>query len=169
MIQFTAEIEKFGKMGEKTGWSYVFIPSTLAQQIKPDCKKSFRLKGKIDEVEFRGKAMVPMGKGDFIFTLNDVLRKKLKKDVGAKVLLSVEEDCNFKIEIPEDLALCLLDEKHLMSNFLTMPVSHQNYYINWINQAKTESIRTKRITMTIIAMDKQQDFGTMIRESKKKQ
>jgi len=168
MIHFKAEIERFDSMGEKTGWSYVFIPANLANQIKPDCKVSFRVKGKIDQVEVLGMAVMPMGEGDFILALKGELRKKLKKEAGALVELSLEEDKDFKIEMPEDLEMCLSDEEHLMSNFLKQPKSHQNYYVNWINQAKTETTRTKRLAMTVTAMHKKQDFGTMMRESKSK-
>ncbi|MBC6112140.1 YdeI/OmpD-associated family protein [Pedobacter fastidiosus] len=169
MIQFKAEIERFENMGEKTGWSYVFIPAILANQIKSDCKVSFRVKGKIDQVEVLGMAVMPMGEGDFILALKGGLRKKLRKEAGASVELFLEEDKDFKIEMPEDLEMCLSEEQHLMSNFLKQPKSHQNYYINWINQAKTEATRTKRLVMTVTAMDKQQDFGAMIRENKSKE
>ena len=168
MVHFKAEIEKFDQAGEKTGWSYIFISSALANQLKKDCKRSFRLKGKIDDVEIAGLATTPIGDGDFILALKASLRKQLRKEVGATLSVSLEEDVDFKIEMPEDLALCLQEETHLMQNFLCQAKSHQNYYINWINQAKTEVTRTKRIVMTVIAMDKNQDFGTMIRESKGK-
>ncbi|TDG36614.1 DUF1905 domain-containing protein [Pedobacter changchengzhani] len=168
MISFKAEIEKFGQAGEKTGWSYVFIPSALANQLKKDCKKSFRVKGKIDALEVAGLATTPMGNGDFILALKTELRKKLRKEAGGSLLLFLEEDINFKIEMPDDLEICLREESHLMQNFIGQPKSYQNYYINWINQAKTETTRTKRIVMTVIAMDKKQDFGTMMRESKEK-
>ncbi|MCZ4244015.1 YdeI/OmpD-associated family protein [Pedobacter punctiformis] len=168
MIYFKAEIERFESMGEKTGWSYVFIPSAIASQIKANCKVSFRVKGKIDQLEVSGMATMPMGEGDFIIALKGEIRKKLKKEAGANVELHLEEDKDFKIEMPEDLEICLLEETHLMANFLKQAKSHQNYYINWINQAKTETTRTKRITMTVTAMDKQQDFGAMMRESKGK-
>lgn len=166
MISFKAEIERFETMGEKTGWSYVFLPVNLANEIKPGCKRSFRVKGKIDAVEIAGVATIPMGEGDFIIALKGELRKKLRKEEGASVELYLEEDKNFKIEMPEDLEICLSEEEHLIQNFLKQPKSHQNYYINWINQAKTEATRTKRLVMTVTAMDKKQDFGTMIRESK---
>jgi len=166
MIHFKAEIERFETMGEKTGWSYVFIHAALASEMKPGCKKSFRVKGKIDQLEVSGLATMPMGEGDFIIALKGELRKKLKKEAGATVELYLEEDKNFKIEMPEDLEICLSEEEHLMRNFLKQPKSHQNYYINWINQTKTEPTRTKRIVMTVKAMDKGQDFGTMMRESK---
>lgn len=166
MIHFKTEIERFEAMGEKTGWSYVFISAALASEMKPGCKKSFRVKGKIDQVEVAGLATIPMGEGDFIIALKGELRKKLKKEAGAAIELYLEEDKDFKIEMPEDLEICLSEEEHLIRNFLKQPKSHQNYYINWINQAKTEATRTKRLTMTVKAMDKGQDFGAMMRESK---
>lgn len=168
MIYFKAEIERFQAMGEKTGWSYVFLPAALANEIKADCKKSFRVKGKIDSIEVSGIATIPMGEGNFIIALKAELRKKLCKEEGASVELYLEEDKDFKVEMPEDLEICLSEEEFLMENFLKQPKSHQNYFIRWINEAKTEVTRTKRLVMTVEAMIKQQDFGAMIRESQGK-
>jgi len=166
MVHFKAEIEQFESMGEKTGWRYVFLPAGLANQIKLDCKKSFRVKGKIDAVDIEGLATIPMGEGDFIIALKADLRKKLRKEAGATVELYLEEDKGFKVEMPEDLEICLSEEEHLMANFLKQPKSHQNYFINWINSAKTEATRTKRLVMTVTAMDQMQGFGTMMRTAK---
>lgn len=166
MVVFKAEIERFEKMGEKTGWTYVSVPAHTAQLIKPDCKKSYRVKGKLDSVAIAGVAMVPMGEGDFIIALKSSLRKELKKQEGAILELTLEEDKDFKIDMPADLEICLSEEEHLMENFLKMPKSHQNYYINWLNAAKTEQTRTKRLTQTVVAMDKKMQFGEMIRANK---
>ena len=166
MITFKAEIERFAEMGEKTGWSYVFIPSAIANEIKPDCKKSFRVKGRIDDVEIGGVATVPMGEGDFIIALKATLRKQLRKEKGAIVELELEEDKDFKIEIPEDLELCLSDEPHLMEGFMKLPMSHRNWYINWLNSAKTEPTRTKRLVKIVSAMDRGMTFSEMMREGK---
>lgn len=168
MITFKVEIERFNDMGEKTGWTYVFIPLDIANQIKADCRKSYRVKGRLDQVEIEGMSMVPMGEGNFIIALNGALRKKLKKDKGAVLELSLSEDVTFKIEMPEDLEMCLSDEDHLMGNFLKQPKSHQNHYINWLNTAKTEITRTKRIVKIVSAMDKNWDFGTMMRDGKER-
>ena len=168
MITFKAEIERFHDMGEKTGWTYVFIPLAIANQIKSDCRKSFRVKGYLDQVAIEGVSMVPMGEGNFIIALNGALRKKLRKEKGAVLELSLTEDTTFKIEMPEDLEICLSDEAHLMQNFLKQPKSHQNYYINWLNTAKTETTRTKRIVKIISAMDQGWDFGTMMRDGKER-
>lgn len=168
MVTFKAEIEKFAEMGEKTGWSYIFIPQAVAAQIKADCKKSFRVKGKIDQTSIEGMATVPMGEGDFILALKASLRKQLHKEAGAAVSIELEEDKDFKIEIPEDLELCLSDEAHLMARFLKLPKSHQNWYINWLNGAKTEPTRTKRLVRIVSAMDREMTFAEMMREGKDK-
>jgi hypothetical protein len=166
MVSFKAEIERFASMGEKTGWTYVFIPQAIALQIKPDCRKSFRVKGKLDNVPVEGMAFVPMGEGDFILALNGSLRKQLKKEEGDALNLELEEDKEFKIEMPHDLELCLSDEKHFIENFLKMPKSHQNYFINWLNTAKTDKTRTKRLAQIVMAMDKKMNFGEMIRAAR---
>lgn len=168
MIVFEAEIERYEKMGEKTGWTFVFIPMEIANQIKPDTKKSYRVKGKLDEIKVQGLAFTPMGEGNFILALKASLRKELKKEEGAILQLALEEDKDFKIEMPEDLELCLMEERHCIDNFLKLPKSHQNYYINWLNSAKTEPTRTKRLTQIVIAMDKRMDFGEMMRSNKEK-
>lgn len=166
MITFKAEMERFNEMGEKTGWTFVRIPQAIANQIKADCRKSFRVKGKLDHLEIEGMSFVPMGEGNFIMAINGRLRKELKKEEGAVVELSLQEDTTFKIEMPQDLEICLADEPHLLKNFLKQPKSHQNYYINWLNSAKTEPTRTKRIVKIVTAMDKAWDFGTMMRDGK---
>jgi hypothetical protein len=166
MVTFTAEIEKFEQMGEKTGWTYVFIPKEIAHQIKPGCKKSFRVKGRLDNIAIHGLALTPMGEGDFILALKTALRKQLKKEQGAVLSLELADDHDFKIEMPQELDLCLSDDPGLMEQFLSMPKSHQNYYINWFNAAKTEKTRVKRLTMIVNAMEQRLDFGEMIRAAK---
>ena len=66
MITFITTIQKFEKQGEKTGWTYIEIPEAIATQLLPDNKKSFRVKGKLDNFEINGVALLPMGLGNFI-------------------------------------------------------------------------------------------------------
>lgn len=166
MVNFKAEIEKFDAMGEKTGWSYIFVPQAIANQIKPNEKRSFRVKGTLDNVAVSGIGLLPMGEGDFIIALKTSLRKQLKKEAGAVVELKLSFDADFKIEMPDDLEICLADEEALLQQFLSMAKSHQNYFINWLNTAKTEATRTKRIVMIVNAMAKKYNFAEMIRATK---
>ena len=44
MVQFTTTIKQFDKQGEKTGWTYIEIPSDIAEKLMPG--KQERLSGK---------------------------------------------------------------------------------------------------------------------------
>lgn len=166
MISFKAEIERFDANGEKTGWSYVYIPQDIAEKVKADNRREIRVRGMIDEVPINGLCMMPVKGEGFILPLNKPLRKMLRKEQGAVVNLTLEHDADFKIEIPDDLELCLADEPELLEQFMARPKSHRNYFINWLNSAKTEPTRTKRLVMIVNAMANQWDFGLMIRNGK---
>jgi hypothetical protein len=167
MISFQAEIERFETRGEKTGWSYVFIPAALANQLNPGCKKSYRIKGSLDNIAIEGLALTPMGEGDFILALKGALRKQLKKEAGAPLSVTLELHQDFKNEMPTEMELCLMEDPAHMQQFLSMPGSYQNYYINWFKSAKTETTKVKRLTMIVDAMARRLDFGQMIREQKR--
>ncbi|QEK51671.1 DUF1905 domain-containing protein [Pedobacter aquae] len=155
-------------MGEKTGWTYIDIPSHIAADLKPSCKVSFRVRGEIDNYNFNGLALLPVGDGDFILPLKQAIRKDIAKGPGAMVKLTLEEDVDFKVELPEDLEACLAEQDELMDNFMKLSKSHRNYFINWINKAKTDITRVKRLTQTLQAMEYDMDFGTMIRTNRTK-
>ena len=162
MIRFNTTIQQFQEMGEKTGWSYIRIPAALAQQLKPDNKKSFRVKGKLDDYSISGVALLPMGEGDFIMALKADIRKKLRKQKGDKLAVQLEVDTK-KIEPPKDLLDCLADEPKALEYFKSLPKSHQNYFGNWIKSAKTAPTRASRIARVVDAMLKKWDYGEMIR------
>src|SRR6202051_1857722 len=92
MVQFTTVIQQFAEQGEKTGWSYVTIPSDIAEQLKPGFKKSFRVKGKLDAYSITQQALLPMGNGEFILPLKAELRKAIHKNKGAMLKISLTED-----------------------------------------------------------------------------
>lgn len=166
MITYRCEIEQFEEKGEKTGWQYIFIPKDIAHQIKPNNRKSFRIKGYIDALPISGLAAMPMGEGDFILALKASIRKALKKGVGDAIIAQLEEHKDFKMVIPEELEICLLDEPHLISNFEKLAPSHQFYFVKYIEEAKTVATKSKRIAMVVDAMDKNWDYGKMIREGR---
>lgn len=92
MISFKALLQKFGSKGEKTAWTYIDIPEKIAQKIKPNCKKSFRVAGKIDNHSIKAIALIPIGEGNFILAVNAEIRKAIKKIHGASVEIHIEED-----------------------------------------------------------------------------
>lgn len=148
MITYVTTIQQFEKKGEKTGWTYVDIPANIALQIKPKNKKGFRVKGKLDKFPIKGVSLIPIGEGDFIMPLNAEMRKALKKRKGEKLTIKIEEDKEEK-KICQELLDCLQDDPRADKNFHAMSGSYQRYYSNWIEQAKTESTKAKRIAKTV--------------------
>ena len=165
MVQFTATIKKFGSMGEKTGWSYIEIPAAIAQQLKPGYKKSFRVKGKIDDYQLSQTSLLSMGEGDFIIPLNATIRKAIRKTVGATLIVSLAEDTS-PFEYNQDFMECLQDEPEAITYFKTLPGSHQKYFSKWIDSAKTEPTRAKRIAQAVNALSRKQGYAEMIRSLK---
>lgn len=149
-------------MGEKTGWTYVEVPAAVSQKIKPGCKKSYRVKGRLDEHPINGVSLLPMGEGDFIMPLNANMRKGIKKKKGEKLTLELEEDKAEKM-LNTDLLVCLADAPEAEELFLRMPGSHQRYYSNWVEQAKTDETRMKRITKIIYGLPRGLSFGEIMK------
>lgn len=168
MVAFQAEIRRAENKGAAmAGWAYVEVPYVLANQIKADYKQFYRVRGQIDGQAFAGLALMPMGDGNYYLAINGTMRRALRKGVGDVLALSLAEDKDFKITIPEDLEICLLDEDgDLLGKFMALAMSHRNYFIKYITDAKTEPTRTKRIAMTVEAMTLDIDFGAMIRLDK---
>lgn len=163
--QFTTTIHRFEKQGEKTGWSYIEIPADVAHKICPGNKQGFRTKGRLDNYVFSGKSLLPMGSGDFIMPLNAAMRKALGKKEGAMLKVQIEFDKS-KYELNTDLIDCLQDEPKALSFFKSLPRSHQNYFSKWIESAKTDSTRAKRIAQALNAFLKNQGFQEMMRAQK---
>ena len=161
-MEISTTILQFAEKGEKTGWSYVRIPSDVAEKLKPGFKKSFRVKGKLDNYPIARQALLPMGNGEFILPLKAAVRKAIHKNKGAMVKLILEED-NRALKVSAELLECLSDSPKAEKNFNSLPVSHQMYYSNWIESAKTIGTKAKRIGLTIVAMEKNLTYGEMLK------
>lgn len=166
MVQFTTTIRKFNEQGEKTGWTHIIIPSDIAQKLIPGNKKSFRVKGKLDDFSIAGIALMPMGAGDFVMPLNATIRKGIHKKEGAILNVKLEVDKK-EIKPPAEFVECLKDEPVAYEHFFSLAKSHQHYFIRWLSEAKTEQTKTKRIAQAVNALSKKFDFGMMIRAIKK--
>ncbi|HEY4798915.1 MAG TPA: YdeI/OmpD-associated family protein [Bacteroidia bacterium] len=165
MIHFTTTILKFEKMGEKTGWSYIEIHADLAQKLKPGNKKSFTVKGKLDNYSFSKTSLLPMGEGKFIMPLKASLRKSIGKEHGAIVKVEMEEDKS-KFVFNKDFMACLQDEPLALNYFRQLPGSHQKYFSKWIDGAKTDTTKANRIAQAVNSLSKEKGFAEMMRSLK---
>ncbi len=166
-ITYSTKIEKFDKKGEKTGWSYIVVSPTQAQKLKRECKVSFRVKGKLNDMPLKQVALLPMGDGSFILPINASMRKTLGKRAGDTIKVQLEAD-DRPLRVSNDFLVCLKDDERAYSFFKSLPRSHQLYFSKWIDSAKTDATKSKRITMAVIGLSQHQGYPEMIRANKNK-
>ena len=144
MVKFSTTILKFDSQGEKTGWTYIIIPAKIAKQLNPGIKKSFRVKGKLDEFVIEKVALMPMGEGDFIMAVNAAMRKGIRKQKGATLKIELGVDKS-PILPPSELIECMADEPEALKYYNSLPQGHRNYFTKWIDSAKTDTTKANAL------------------------
>lgn len=138
----------------KGAWTFVEIPEI------PMPKTSFgmlKVKGKIDDYAFSNTHLMPIGNGHVGLAVRAGIRKKIKKQAGDIVHITIYEDKTSLI-IPQELLLCLEYEDGVLEKFRTYTGRQKKTFINWINSAKTEQTKADRIAKTISMIQKGEKF-----------
>lgn len=133
----------------KGGWTFVRIPNMLLPSAK-----SFgmiKLSGQIDEFEFEGKHLMPMGKGQLFFPVPKVIRNAIGKEEGETVLVKLfrEEIPN---KIPQELIECLEDDPGKLSLFYKLDDAAQKHWIEYIYSANSEEAKANRIVKLLVEL-----------------
>jgi hypothetical protein len=162
MVQFTAVIDRFGEMGEKTGWTYILIPPEKAQELMPGNKKAFRVKGKLDSYQIEQVAVMPWGDGSFLLAVNAAMRKGTGKKQGGTLDVRLELDKS-DLEVPEELTEALADEPEALKAWEALAGSHRHYFIRWVSSAKGLDTRAWRVAATITSLLSGRSFGETLR------
>ena len=165
MIQFKAVAKKFGKQGEKTGWTYIEISFDIAEKIKPNHKKSFRVKGKLNNLIIKETALLPMGEGNFILPLNATIRKATGVRAGETINVQMQEDKSEFVH-DADFMECLAEEETALLHFNSLAGSHQKYFTKWIQSAKSDITKANLIAKAVNALARKMDYTEMMREGK---
>jgi hypothetical protein len=103
----------------------------------------------IDGESYRG-SLVRMGEPGHILGVLKDIRRKIGKDFGDDVEVTLEEDTQPRvIEIPPDLQQALEQEPPALVAFQKLSFSHQREYVRLILAAKRLETRQNRIAQTI--------------------
>lgn len=132
-------LEKFTGKG---GWTFARLPG-----VKPDPHAHFgwiKVRGLIDDFEIRQYHLMPMGNGELFLPVKAAIRKKIKKEAGdtVKVTLYRDED---EIYIPEELQACLDLDPDAKKSFYKLSVEKQKELIQYIYKLKNPENRAERI------------------------
>ncbi|HOZ50551.1 MAG TPA: YdeI/OmpD-associated family protein [Chitinophagaceae bacterium] len=136
-------LEKFPGKG---GWTYARIP-----EIAQDKKSPFgwvKVRGWIDNYEIKNYKLMPMGNGKLFLPIKASIRKKIGKQAGDKVEITLYPD-NSPIVIPNELKLCLVDIPNAYEQFCNLSEGEKKTAIDWIYSAKKDETKTDRI-LTLI-------------------
>jgi hypothetical protein len=138
---FTAVIKKH----EGVNGAYIEPPLDVKEVFGA---KRVKVTATFDGVEYRG-SIVSMG-GCYMLGMTQEIRKKIGKDFGDSVNVTVEEDVEERtIEIPDDFMEVLKAEEVVLKSFEKLSFTGKKDYINWINNAKKADTRHARILKAI--------------------
>lgn len=166
MLQFEAVLHKFAEKGEKSGWTYIEVGPEVLSQLAPGLRKSVRVKGMLDQYAFEGASLLPMGSGQFILPVNAAMRKGIRKKEGATLCVRLAVDPNeYKLNASLEEALALSPKASDV--FYAMPRSHQHYYSKWVDAAKLQVTRDKRLTLIVVSLERGMSYAEMLRAQKK--
>ena len=106
-----------------------------------------------------------MGEGDFILPLNAEICKAIGKRKGVQLQIQLALDESAFV-FSKEMMECLEDEPKAFANFKKLNNSEQKYFSKWIDSAKTQETKAKRIVQTLNAMLSGFHYGQMIRSLK---
>ncbi len=100
-------------------------------------------------IPIRG-VLANMGTGCHIIGLRKDVRAAIKKQVGDKIIVTIEPDTEERIVIiPDDLKKLLRKNKKAASFYSTLSYTNRKEYVTWITSAKKIETREKRLNEII--------------------
>jgi hypothetical protein len=134
------------KMEGKGGWTYAAIPEIV--QDKHAYFGWVKVRGLIDNYEIANYHLMPMGNGILFLPVKAEIRKKIGKNEGDWVHITLYSQ-ELPTVVPEDFLLCLKDEPVAYQKFQQLSESEQKTMIDWIYAAKRDDQKVERIAQTL--------------------
>ena len=143
---FTAMIQNAGG-----GGAFVEVPLDVEKEFG---SKRPKVKAMIEGVPYRG-ILTRMGGDHHLLIILKEIREKIGKTFGDEVKISVEPDTEPRvIEVPVELKKVFKTEKEAKALFDKLSYTHQREYVMWINEAKREETRARRVAQAIEMLKK---------------
>ena len=88
--------------------------------------------------------------GEFLVGLNREVRQRARADTGDAVKVKLELDAAPReVEIPPALADALARDSKARAGFERLAYTHRKEYARWINEAKRDQTRQRRVTQAL--------------------
>lgn len=141
---FSAKLNRFPGTGT---WVYATLPFDAARVFKT--KSQIKVKGTLNGAEFRSSLM-PHGDGRHFIVVNKAMRAAAKAEVGDTITLTLEPDAAPRtVTALKDLQKALNANRAAKAAFGKLPYSHQREYVEWIESAKKDEMRLRRVVAAV--------------------
>ena len=164
-VSYSSLLEKYGPDPDKAGWVVLLVPAAIASQVNPGVKKTFRVQGFLNDFSVEQMSVIPIGEGDFILPVKAEIRKKTGTKQGSKITVKLAIDAR-ELELPTDFLAALDEVPEAKECFAGYTLFVRRIYGKWIDDAKTDATKVKRIAMALNALARGLDYGGMLREER---
>ena len=134
-------------------------PSASCIHFPYDVEESFGTKGQVkvnatfDGIPYRG-SLANMGAGHILILRKDV-KAKVSKSHGDIVKVTVQKDTAERmVEVPQALQQALDTDKNIKAFYDSLSYTNRKEYARWIDTAKKEETKVRRLSKTIEMLQK---------------
>lgn len=132
-----------------SGGAFVEIPFDVEQVYG---KKRVKIIATIDGEPYRG-SLVRMGMPCHMLLIRKDIRTKIGKQAGDRVDISIQEDTEPRVvTVAEDFQKAMDAVSGIRAFFGALSYTHQKEYVQWIEGAKREATRARRINKAVEMM-----------------
>lgn len=135
------------------GGAFVEVPFDVEEVFGA---KKPKVKAMIEGVPYRG-VLTRMGTECHMLLILKSVREQIGKTFGDEIKVMVELDTEPRvIEVPKDLLKELKKDKDAKAFFDKLSYTHRREYVMWIEEAKKEETRVRRVLKAIDMLKKNQ-------------
>jgi hypothetical protein len=142
--RFSAQLIGRGPNG---AWTFLAVPFDVAAAFGSRARVAVR--GTINGAPFRN-SLLPNGDGTHSMPVNKDLQALAGARAGDTVAVVMDVDREPRtVTVPADLCAALEKAGSLAERFASLSVSHKREFLDWIESAKKEETRSRRIDKTL--------------------
>jgi hypothetical protein len=128
-------------------WTYLDVPFSVPDVF--GVKGQAKVKGTIDRAAFRS-TLLPRGDGTHYLVVNRALRDQIGVSAGGTVRVTLERDAEPRaVSLAPDFKRALNRNRAAKAAYEKMAYSHQKAYVEWIDEARREDTRARRIEAAV--------------------
>ncbi len=130
------------------GPAAAFVLDDQQVEIVGEGAKRFPVRARVNGYEWR--TTVTRMRGEFLVGLNRAVRDSAGVAAGETVTLELELDvAPREVDLPEGLAVALASDPAAKAAFEGLAFTHRKEFASWIDEAKREDTRQRRLTQTL--------------------